>query len=67
MAHGDPVANSDRRKFERHSAGLPNTGFYRISDLPQMHMPRNQFIERIDHADQRFRQILFRDSQRVEQ
>ena len=67
MSHGDPVTDPDRRELERNAAGLPNAGFYGFGDLPQMHVSGNQFVKRIDHANQWFGQILFRNSQRVEQ
>ena len=53
MPHGDAVADSDGRKFQRRSSGEEHAAFCRLSHAVQKEMSRNQLILCVDDADER--------------
>ena len=53
MAHGDAVAHGDGREHDGRAAGRPDAGLDRVGDLVDVHVARDDFVERADHPDQR--------------
>ena len=53
VVHSDPIADSDRIKNNGGAPGGINSGFDRIYELIQMHVPRYDFIKRIGYANDR--------------
>ncbi len=67
MAHGNAVTDSDRRKYDRHTARFRHAQLHGIDDLIQIHMSGNDLIVRTDNTDHRFVHLFLRKSQCIEQ
>ena len=58
VPHGNTVADTNGREFDRRSAGCCHTKLHGFRNRVQMKMPRNNLVERIAYADQRLSEIL---------
>ena len=67
VAHDDTVAHADGGHHHRRTASRVNPGLYRLRDLIQMHMPRNNVALGGHYRDQRTGHLLFRQPQRIQQ
>ena len=67
MSHRNPVAYSNRRKYDRCSAGHRYAEFYCLYNLINIHMTRDDFIVRTDDTNKRFFEFLFCHTQCVKQ
>ncbi len=67
VAHGDSVADSDRRKYNRCSSRHGNTHFDRVNDLIDIHMSRNNFIIRTYNTDKRSVHLFLGKSESMKQ
>ena len=67
MSHRNAVTDTDGREFHRCPACRCHPQLCRLRDGLQMHVPRNDLIERIANADQRLLQFLRAKTIRVEQ
>ena len=67
MAHRDPVADGDRREFNRGAARETDARLDGFCDFIQVHVAWDDFVVGIDHADERTFQFFFGIAQRIEQ
>ena len=67
VAHGDAVADADGRELDGRAARPLDARLHRLGDGVQVHVPGDDLVLGVDHADQRAVQLLIRQPQRVEQ
>ncbi len=53
MPHRQPIANGHSRKLKRSTTIFPNPYFDGLSNLAQMHVPRDKFCKRVDNPNKR--------------
>ena len=58
MAHGDAITDADGGKFNRRASGRGYAEFDGLGDFPEMDMAGDDFVKRVNDADQRFGQVF---------
>ena len=67
MVHGKAVAHGNGRKLQGRAARHAYTGFYRICQAVQVHMPGNNFAGGIHNTYQRTIHLFSGEAQSIEQ